>query len=140
MLAEGGDNFRNSFTRTFNEKINSNLYEIIKRKYPEKISLLNDLKINLKRGKTDIAKSFKEVIDIIEKHGFRIKKEKKVIYNLTLKERLEFYENPLRNRYIGKLPYKERFELVKEAFRLTVKKIGKQKINICRHFITFEKK
>jgi len=140
IVSRGGENFKDVFTKTFNRKINDNLYDIIEKKYPKKTSLLNDLKINLERGRIDIIDSFKEIIDIIKEHGFRIRKEKKVIRSLTLEERLEFYRNPLRNIYIGKLPYKERYRLISEAFRLTIKEVGKQKISICRHYVVFEKK
>ncbi len=140
IVSRGGENFKDVFTKTFNRKINNNLYNITEKKYPEKTFLLKDLKINLKRGRIDIIDSFKEIIDIIKEHGFRIRKEKKVIRSLTLEERLEFYRNPLRNIYIGKLPYKERYRLISEAFRLTIKEVGKQKISICRHYVVFEKK
>jgi SAM-dependent methyltransferase len=139
IVSRGGDDLKDAFTKNFNRKINDNLYKIIRKEHLKENLPLRDFEINLEKGKIDIISSFKEVIDVIKNNGFRIKKEKDVIYKLDLEERLEFYKNPLRNRYIGKFFYKERCRLFEKAFRLTVKEIGRKRLSARRRYIAFEK-
>lgn len=139
-LSRGGDNLKHPFTKLFNECLQENLIEAVKEEHPRlgSKSLLK-LKNNINVAKVDPVDSLRRKKELIENCGFKMKKTKEVIWPITLKKKLEFYKNPLRNRYVGKFPIKERYKLIRKAFRTTIKELGKKKLQGHKYFFAFEK-
>ena len=139
-ISRGGDNLRHPFSKLFNERLQENLYKIFKMEYPGlNTKLLLKLRYNINKAKIDIIDSFQDTIKLVKNSGFKVRQIKEVIQPITLKERLELYKNPLRNKHIGNLPLKERYRLIEKAFKATIKELGNKKLQTHRYYITFNK-
>lgn len=140
-FSRGGDDFGHPFTKLFNERLQENLFEIVKAEHPKlRKNFLLNLRFNIDNiAKKDITNTSLGDIKFMKRFGFRIKKAKEIIWPMTLEKRLEFYKNPLRNSYIGSFSIRERYRLIKKAFHTTLKELGNKKLQMHRCYSTFQK-
>lgn len=139
-LSRGGDNFKHPFTKLFNERFQEKLFKIIKTEHPRlSTKSLVKLKHNINIAKIDAINALQEKIRLIENYGFKTRRTREVIRPITYKERLDFYKNPLRNRYLGNFSLKERYRLIKKAFNETIKELGKKNLQTHKYYVTLEK-
>ncbi len=139
-LSRGGDNLKHLPTKLFNERLQENLFKAVKIECPRlSTKSLSRLRRNAKITKIDSTDTLQRIGRLIENRGFKIKETKEVIQPITLEKKLEFYKSPLRNRYLGNLPLKKRYSLIKKAFNITIKELGKKKLQSHRCFVAFEK-
>jgi SAM-dependent methyltransferase len=127
-----GDNLNHPYTRRFITSFLKNLTQVVATKYPS-------LKPKFSTKGYVNPQILRRTIEIAQHSGFKILNTYEVFRKLSLRRKLELYENPARTYWVGDLDQEERFQLIKEAFKKTKEKVDRGYLQRHTYYIVCQK-